>query len=76
MAAEYEIDDPEIKARIKSVGHRIKDEMPDGWGFVLVMASLGEGGATFYLSSIERDSTISLMKELIERLEKGKQHDA
>lgn len=63
----YEIDHPEVKRVLKSIGDELKDNMPDGWGFTLFMFSYGAGGSTFYLSSATREDTISLLYEFISK---------
>ena len=69
--------DPEIENLMRRLGRRIKSMMPIGWGFTLLIFSFGksglpgegEHGATFYISSAERESMIEAMKEFIKRHE-------
>ena len=75
MEEKFEVRNREIEARLNDIGVLLKAAMPENWGFVLVMSSLGENGAAFYLSSIERESTINLMEEMFQKL-KGRQADA
>jgi aminopeptidase-like protein len=58
--------------KAKETGRYIKSQMPKGWGFVLVLREFneeGEGGAMTYLSSIERDGCIKMLKEFIQKVE-------
>lgn len=64
----YPIRNEEIERKLYEIGTSIKDDLPDGWGFVLALASYGEGGATFYMSSVERAGAIKLLEELIEKM--------
>lgn len=66
----YEVHDPEIEARLKEIGRRLKDAMPEGYGFNLMIFSYGEGGAMFYLSSAQREDMIKAMKEFIAKYDK------
>lgn len=57
----------EIKAR--DIGRLLKQSMPLGWGFVLLLVSHGEGGVTTYLSDCCREDIIKFLKEMIHRFE-------
>lgn len=70
MEESYEVRNREVEEKIREIGQALKNTMPEGWGFVLTLASYGEGGATFYMSSIERDDTIKLLEEMIEKLKR------
>lgn len=59
----------EVHAR--RVGRVLKDGMPPGWGYVLALASLGEGGHLTYLSSLERPGAVNLLRELATIVESG-----
>ena len=39
---EHELDNPPIKELLNDLAHRIGDEMPQGWGFALLIFSYGE----------------------------------
>src|SRR5436853_5214072 len=52
----YEVRNPEIEAILKTLGEAIRAQIPAGWVFALFIASAGEGGSTFYLSSAERET--------------------
>lgn len=43
--------------------------MPKGWGFVLLLASHGEGGVTTYLSDCRREDIIKFLREMAYKLE-------
>jgi hypothetical protein len=63
----FEVDDPAIKALLQKIGRELKDQMPKGWGFSLLVFSYGEDGAMFYLSSAQRADMILAMQEFIQR---------
>ncbi len=68
----YEVQHEEAEVMLKEIGHLISGALPKGHGFMLQIFSFGPGGHTFYISNAQRDDMISNMKELIEKLEKGK----
>jgi hypothetical protein len=51
----YTVPDPlDIQAKLKELGATIGEDLPDGWGFNLLLFSYGEGGSLFYISSAAR----------------------
>ncbi len=67
--ADREIMLEELEDLAKEVGRLIKDVMPKGVGFTLMIFTMGEGGWMTYLSSAERTTMIKAMKEFIEKAE-------
>lgn len=64
----YTVPDPlDIQARLKEIGGRIGNDLPDGWGFNLLLFTYGEGGNLFYISSADRADVINVMHEFIRR---------
>jgi hypothetical protein len=64
----YEVRNPEVEEKLKDIGRTIKDSMPSGFGFALLIFSY-EPGSMFYLSSAERDTMIAAMREFIQKHE-------
>lgn len=60
----------EVVAR--SIGRLIADACPPGWGFVLTLGTYGEGGCVTYLSNIEREDAIKMLREMIQKIESGR----
>lgn len=74
-----------IKKRAEKTGHRaplesaevvagdiarvIKGAVPPGWEFFLLLASIGEHGRMTYMSSIERDDAVKLLREIASKLD-------
>lgn len=54
-----------------SIGRILAQNMPKGWGFVLLLATYGDGGITTYLSNCERQDIINLMQEMIIKFKSG-----
>lgn len=57
----------EIETKLRELASMIGSQLPEGWGFNLLLFSYGEGGNLFYISSAEREDTIKVMKEFISR---------
>jgi len=53
----------EIQAR--KIGRLIKESVPDGWCFTLVLCSKGEGGFSTYISNIQREDSIKMLGETV-----------
>ena len=65
------------EARLRVIGRKVKTQMPNGWGFVLCMASFDEGGPDgrmTYLSSVQRADAVNLLRELADKLERQEPH--
>lgn len=65
----YNVRNPEIESKLRELAHRVGDDMPEGWGFALLLFSYGEKGNLFYISSAQRDDIIKVMREWIARNE-------
>ncbi|HLX21673.1 MAG TPA: hypothetical protein VKR23_16120 [Gaiellaceae bacterium] len=64
----YTIPDPaEIRPLLQELGDRIGSELPNGWGFNLLLFEFGQGGGLFYISSANREDVIATMREFIRR---------
>src|SRR5262245_33408304 len=64
----YTTDDVnQIRPVLLELGRDIKARCPDGWGFTLLLFTLGEAGNLFYLSSANRADVIRSMQEFIAR---------
>jgi len=62
---------PHLREELKAYGRALKNSMPKGWGFTLLMFTYGAGGSMMYLSSAQRGPMIESLKELIAKLETG-----
>jgi len=52
---------------LREIGARVKETLPRGWGFVLLLFEFGENGALFYLADASRADVIRVMREFIAR---------
>lgn len=65
----FEVRNEEIEQKLKEIGRILKGVMPEGWGFTLLISSYGEGGSMFYLSSVERQDAVNMLREFIQKSE-------
>jgi hypothetical protein len=59
----------EMEESARSIGGIIGDCLPKDVGFVLILATKGEGGWSTYLSNCQRADMIKAMREMIGKLE-------
>lgn len=65
----HNIRNPEIEGLLRDFGLMIREVLPDGWGFNLLLFEFGERGALFYISDAQREDILRVMKEWIARNE-------
>lgn len=61
----FNVKNDEVQAKLRELGVYLKSQMPKNMGFTLLMSEWGENGAMFYISSIERESSLESMKEYL-----------
>lgn len=64
----------EIAAR--KIGVEIGKSLPKGWGFVLTLASFGDGSAEqprrmTYIANVQRGDAVRMLRELAGKIERG-----
>ncbi len=53
----------------RSIGIEVIEAIPAGWGFTILLSSLGEAGFSTYMSSIDRQDTVKLLREMADKIE-------
>jgi len=68
---DFEVRNAEAEEKLKEIGRMLKESMPKGFGFTVLIFSYegGKTGSMFYLSSAERDGMIAAMREFIQKHE-------
>lgn len=64
----FEVENPEIAQVMRDLGRKLKQTMPAGWGFTLLMFDFHEGpgkGSLFYISSARREDMVKSMREFL-----------
>jgi hypothetical protein len=57
-----------LEASCAGIGRTLREIMPPGSGFALIMFDFGEKGNMAYVSSAEREDMIRLFVEVLEKL--------
>lgn len=65
MQGKFEVRNAEVEESLKTIGETLRDSMPKGYGFVLLIASSGPGGSMFYASNFDRQGVCNMMREFI-----------
>lgn len=66
----FEVGHESQEIALKKLGNLIKEKVPKGMGFTLLMFDYGPTGNMFYISSAVRKDVIASMKEFIAKQEK------
>jgi len=59
----------ELEARARNIGSTLKQTLPKNVAFFLLLSNWGEGGMKTYVSSMEREGAIKLLREMADNLE-------
>lgn len=54
---------PEVMDSARAVADQVQKMLPADHRFLLLVSTVGEGGRTYYLSNIARESSMSLLEE-------------
>jgi hypothetical protein len=63
----YEVENPEIQAKLKELAQMLDTKMPDGWGFTLLLFEYSPKDSLFYISSAKRKDMMNTMREFIRK---------
>lgn len=61
----YEVRNAEIEELLRLIGRKLKNQMPSGYGFSLLIFGFSPGNELFYISSAQREDMIRTMQEFI-----------
>jgi hypothetical protein len=61
----FEVRNKEAEDKLNEIGQKLRSTMPKGFGFVLLIASFGEGGSMFYTANCNREDVCNMMREFI-----------
>jgi len=64
----------ESEKSCRDIGRILKDNMPQGWGFTLILTSYGDNGLLTYMSSCRREDMIKCLFKLGFKLENKENH--
>jgi hypothetical protein len=70
MEPQYEVRNALIEKQLDKIGRNIRGALEgSGYGFVLLIASFGAEGNTFYTSNCNRQDVCNMMREFIAKHE-------
>lgn len=62
-------DEEIVKSRMQNIARKVKEELPDNFGFVVLAFKFNEKGEMIYISDANRQDVVQAMKEFIEKTE-------
>ena len=69
MIGDFEVRNTQVEDKLKEIGNKLRDGMPKGFGFVLLIAEFGEAGGVFYTANCNRKDVCNMMREFIAKCE-------
>jgi hypothetical protein len=63
----YEVRNEKVEELLRDLGRKLKDAMPPGYGFSLLMFGFSPNNELFYVSSAQREDMIRTMQEFIQK---------
>lgn len=66
-----------VKGRMQRIARKVDEELPSGYGFVVLAFNFGEGkdNEMMYVSNANRQDIVKAMKEWIEKTEQNYGND-
>lgn len=64
-----------IKSRMQIIAKKVKEELPDGFGFVVLAFKFNEKGEIIYVSNANREDVVKSMEEFIEKTDNSYGND-
>jgi hypothetical protein len=61
-----EQEDAKVRRDLQALGRRVDDQLPYGWGFVVLAFPFGGGGRMNYVANAQRADVVRAMYEFIE----------
>lgn len=58
----------ELEIRCREMGHRLKEQLPPGCGFTLLLYDYGEGGVLSYISTGKREDCKRMLEEFLSKV--------
>lgn len=72
---ELEKIEEQVKGKLQDIGKMIKNELPEGFGFVLLSFYFNSEGQLMYVSNAKREDVVKAMEEFIEKTKKNYGND-
>lgn len=60
-----------VKGKMQKIAKKVKDELPEGFGFIVLSFAFGHPRQMMYVSNANREDVVQSMKEFIEKTERN-----
>lgn len=64
-----------VKGKMQTIAKKVKEELPENFGFVVLTFEFNELGEMMYVSNANRGDVVTAMKEFIVKTEKNYGND-
>lgn len=64
-----------VKGRLQSIAKKVNNELPKGFGFIVLSFAFNNPGQMMYVSNANREDIVQAMKEWIEKTENNYGND-
>ncbi|MBO5143584.1 MAG: hypothetical protein J6C46_11465 [Clostridia bacterium] len=64
-----------VKSKMQTIARKVKEELPDGFGFVVLSFNFSAKSEMIYVSNANREDVITAMKEFIQKTENNYGND-
>ena len=64
-----------LKGKMKDIARKVDEELPQGFGFIVLAFRFNEEGEMIYVSNANREGVVQAMKEFIEKTENNYGND-
>lgn len=62
---DYRILNEEIEFKLKEISDWIGSQLPEGWGFTLLLNSFGPNSQLFFMSNVRREDMLEMLQKFI-----------
>lgn len=60
-------DEEIVKSKMQTIAKKVNDELPEGFGFVVLSFVFDNPGQMMYISNANRDDVVKAMEEFIQK---------
>lgn len=60
-------EEEKVKSRMQNIARKVKEELPDDFGFVVLAFKFNEKGEMIYVSNANREDVVKAMEEFAQK---------
>lgn len=64
-----------VKSKMQTIAKKVKEELPEGFGFVVLSFNFNTKSEMIYVSNANREDVVNAMKEFIQKTENNYGND-